>query len=165
MKAQSLSTIKKELKLQSQDDLIQLCLRLGRFKKENKELLSYLLFEAYDEDGYIASIEETLDEAFENINRDSYFYIKKSIRKILRQIKTYSRYSNNKTTEIELLLYFCRKLHNFTPSVFDNVALTNLYNRQIVSIKKKITVLHDDLQHDYMLELEELPEAHINSKS
>ncbi|WP_338733630.1 hypothetical protein [Mangrovimonas cancribranchiae] len=156
MKAERLSNIKKELQLQSKDELLQLCLRLGRFKKENKELLTYLLFEAHDEDSYVASIIKTLDEDFETINTASYFYIKKSIRKILRQIRTYSRYSNSKATEVELLLYFCQKLKDFKPNIFRNKALSNLYDRQIVAIKKKITALHDDLQHDYLLELEEL---------
>ncbi|RSK40293.1 hypothetical protein [Mangrovimonas spongiae] len=156
MKAERLSNIKKELQHQSKDELLQLCLRLGRFKKENKELLTYLLFEAHDEDGYVASIIKTLDEDFEAINTASYFYIKKSIRKILRQIRTYSRYSNSKATEVELLLYFCKKLKDFKPNIFRNKALSNLYDRQIVAIKKKITALHDDLQHDYLLELEEL---------
>ena len=59
MKAASLAQIKKELKLRSPQDIEELCLRLGRFKKENKELLTYLLFEADDEQGYIAHIKES----------------------------------------------------------------------------------------------------------
>ncbi|MBR9757854.1 MAG: hypothetical protein GYB39_07205 [Algicola sp.] len=156
MKAERLSHIKKELQQCSKDELLQLCLRLGRFKKENKELLTYLLFEAHNEDQYVASIIETLDEEFQAINCDSYFYMKKSIRKILRHIKTYSRYSNSKTTEVELLLYFCQNLKAITPSIFKNTALNNLYHRQLIAIKKKIETLHEDLQHDYLLELEAL---------
>lgn len=156
MKIESIVTIKKELKHKSEEELLELCLRLGKFKKENKALLTYLLFESHDEDGYIASVKESLDELFEGINSDSYFYMKKTIRKILRQIRVYSRYSSKKTTEVELLLYFCEQMNELEPSIHRNVTLSNLYERQILSIKKKISVLHEDLQYDYNLLLKSL---------
>jgi len=156
MKIESIVTIKKELKHQSQEELLELCLRLGKFKKENKALLTYLLFESHDEDGYITSVKSSLDELFEGINPDSYFYMKKTIRKILRQIRVYSRYSLKKSTEVELLLYFCEQMNELKPSIHRNITLSNLYERQILSIKKKISVLHEDLQYDYNLQLEAL---------
>ena len=156
MKAATIVTIKKELQHLSKEDLLQLCLRLGRFKKENKELLTYLLFQAHDEESYIESIKETLDEFFKVMNTDSYFYMKKTIRKILRQIKTFSRYSITKTTEVELLIYFCQRLNELKPNIHRNRTLDNLYQRQIISIEKKITEFHEDLQYDYRLQLEEL---------
>jgi len=156
MKIESIVTIKKELKHLSQEELLELCLRLGKFKKENKALLTYLLFESHDEDGYIESVKLTLDELFEGINSDSYFYMKKTIRKILRQIRVYSKYSLKKTTEVELLLYFCEQMNDLKPSIHKNITLSNLYERQVLSIKKKVAVLHEDLQYDYNLQLEEL---------
>ena len=156
MKAVSVVTIKKELQHRSTEELMELCLRLSKFKKENKELLTYLLFESHDEAGYIETVKQELDKQFETINTDSYFYIKKSVRKILRLIKKFSRYSLKKETEVELLLYFCNKLKNFTPSIKRNVTLTNIYDRQILTIKKIVATLHEDLQYDYNLQLEEL---------
>ncbi|MGJ8549281.1 hypothetical protein [Winogradskyella wichelsiae] len=156
MKIESIVTIKKELKHRSQEELLELCLRLGKFKKENKALLTYLLFESHDEDGYIESVKLSLDQLFKGINTDSYFYMKKTIRKILREIRVYSRYSLKKTTEVELLLYFCKQMNDLKPSIHKNVTLSNLYERQVLSIKKKIGVLHEDLQYDYNLQLEEL---------
>ena len=156
MKIESIVTIKKELQHLSKDELLQLCLRLGRFKKENKALLTYLLFESHNEDSYILSVKQTLDTDFDGINTDSYFYMKKTIRKILRQIKIYCRYSLKKTTEVELLIYFCERLNELKPNIHKNITLSNLYERQIVAIKKKISVLHEDLQYDYTLQLEEL---------
>ena len=97
-----------------------------------------------------------VDEQFELINTSSYFYIKKSIRKILRTLKKYIRYSLKKETEVELLLYFCKKLQKFEPNIFRNVTLSNLYHRQIQFIKKKIFGLHEDLQYDYTLQLVDL---------
>ncbi|WP_406683628.1 hypothetical protein N1F78_13180 [Seonamhaeicola sp. MEBiC1930] len=156
MKAVSVVTIKKELKHRSSDELIKLCLRLSRFKKENKELLTYLLFESENEAGYIDSVKAYVDEEFEIINRDSYYYIRKSIRKVLKNIKKYIRYSQNKETEVELLLYFCQKLKYFKPSIKGSTQLQNMYNRQLVLAQKYIASLHEDLQYDYNLLLEEL---------
>ncbi|WP_412984579.1 hypothetical protein [Pontimicrobium sp. IMCC45349] len=156
MKTATVTQLKKELQYRDSEELIKLCLRLSRFKKENKELLTYLLFEADNEVTYIEGIKEEVDEAFDNINTSSYFYIKKSVRKILRTIKKYIRYSLKKETEIELLLYFSEKLKSFYPSINNNVTLTNIYLRQIESIKKKLPALHEDLQYDYNIQLEEL---------
>ncbi|WP_055446423.1 hypothetical protein [Lacinutrix mariniflava] len=156
MKAVSVVTIRKELKHKSNEELAELCLRLSRFKKENKELLTYLLFEADSEAGYIETVKEEMDEQFETINTDSYFYIKKSVRKILRNTKKYIRYSLNKETEVELLLYFCKKLKAMKPSISRNTTLTNIYDRNIEAITKKVLNLHEDLQYDFNMELEDL---------
>ncbi|MDC6366271.1 MULTISPECIES: hypothetical protein [Flavobacteriaceae] len=156
MKAATIAQLKKELQFRSEDEILQLCLRLARFKKENKELLTYLLFEAGDENGYIETVKLEVDELFLDINTNSYFYIKKSVRKILRNLKKYIRYSGNKETEVELLLYFCQKLKVFSPSIQRNTTLLNLYKRQLEYIQKKLSALHEDLQYDYRLVLEEL---------
>jgi len=156
MKAASLKEIKTELNHRSTQELLELCLRLSKFKKENKELLTYLLFESEDEQSFIQSIKAKIDADFEAINTKTFFYIKKSVRKILRELKKFLRYSQNKETEVELLLYFCEKLKEFKPSIKRNTTLTNLYNRQLEFISKKIKTLHEDLQYDYELELENL---------
>lgn len=156
MKPASLKDIRIDLKHRSTTELMELCLRLARFKKENKELLTYLLFESSDEEAYIENVKEHIDSGFSEINTKSFHYIKKSIRKILRETKKFIRYSGKKETEIELLLYFCRRLKDFKPSITQNVAMVNLYQRQIDSIEKKITVLHEDLQYDYGQMLEGL---------
>ena len=156
MKIESIVTIKKELQHLTKEELLELCIRLGKFKNENKALLTYLLFQSYDEEGYIESVKSTVAEMFEEINPNSYFYMKKTIRKILKQTKTYIRYSGNKVTEIELLLYFCECLNKLKPSIFNNTTLTNIYERQITAIQKKTSALHEDLQFDYTLRIEEL---------
>lgn len=156
MKTATIAQLKKELQYRSEDDLVALCLRLARFKKENKELLTYLLFESDHEAGYVEAVKQEVDLQFGEINRHSFHYIKKSVRKILRTIKKYIRYSGNKETEVQLLLYFCETLKDFQPSIFNHTVLTNLYNRQIDFIDKKIEGLHEDLQYDYGMILDEL---------
>ena len=156
MKAASLKEVKTELNHKTHNELLEICLRLSRFKKENKELLTYLLFEISNEEKYVESIQNAMDLEFDSINTDSYFYMRKSIRKILRLLKKYIRYSQSKETEVELLLYFSRRLQDFSPSIFDSKALANLYDRNMDFVKKKILLLHEDLQYDYQLEIEEL---------
>ena len=157
MKAASIRDIKNELSSHTNQELQELCLRLGRFKKENKELLTYLLFDSFDEDSYVASIKNYMDESFETINTASFFYIRKSVRKILRNIKKFIRYSPKKETEVELLLYFCEKLRDFKPSIKRSSQLRNLYNRQLVLAKKVLQDLHEDLQFEFEEKLEDLP--------
>lgn len=156
MKTATVSELKKELKHLSQNELVETCLRLSKFKKENKELLTYLLFEASDESRYIENVKEELLTQFNEINTSSYYYIGKSIRKILRNVKKYTRYSKNKETEIQLLIFFCKQASLITPSIARQVALKNLYWRQVESIKKTTKTLHEDLQYDYELEIERL---------
>ena len=156
MKAASVIELCKELEHLDKEKLKQLCLRLSRFKLENKELLTYLLFESEDESSYIQSIKNQLDTLFLDINTNSYFYVKKSVRKILRRIRKFARYSNQPETEVELLLYFCLKMQDIKPSIFKNKTLTNIYNRQIESAQKKTKKLHEDLQYEYNLHIEDL---------
>ena len=156
MKAATVTEIKKELQHRSSEELLNYCLHLSRFKKENKELLTYLLFEAHDEAEYIEGIKVEVEELFSGININSYFYIKKSVRKILRRIKTYIRYSKKKETEVELLLHFCEQLKNMKPSMTGSVALHGIYKRQIIVLEKSIGLLHEDLQYDYNCILDEL---------
>ncbi|CAM1345133.1 hypothetical protein [Tenacibaculum amylolyticum] len=156
MKAASIKTLKDELKHKNSAELLEVCLKLARFKKENKELLTYLLFEAHDEDRYIEAIKEEMDVMFSEINTKSFFYIRKSVRKILTTIKKYIRYSKKKSTEVELLLYFCMKLKNFKPSIKKSPRIQNVFDTQIRMIKKTMQSLHEDLQYDYNLLLEEI---------
>ncbi|ARV06197.1 hypothetical protein BTO04_05535 [Polaribacter sp. SA4-10] len=156
MKAVTLKKLKDELAHQSTSELIDLCLQLSKFKKENKELLTYLLFDSHNEEGYIESVKEQVDALFEQINTKSYFYIRKSVRKILTLTKKYIRYSKKKETEVELLLYFCLKLKNFKPSINNSPRLLATLDRQVLLIKKAIATFHEDLQYDYLLELNEL---------
>ena len=156
MKSVTLKELSQELTYRTPKELRDLCLRLARFKKENKELLTYLLFESADELAYVQSVKKELDEEFEQINRTSYYFIRKSVRKILKNTRKYIRYSKKNQTEVDLLLHFCARLKSLSPPIQRNTALMNLYNRQIDTIIKKVSVLHEDLRHDYSLELSEL---------
>ena len=150
MKAVSVKELSQELLNRSPKELRDLCLRLSRFRKENKELLTYLLFESSDEESYIESVKQEIDLQFAQVNRKSFYFIKKGIRRILLNTRKYIRYSPHKKTEIDLLIYFCSGLKKFSPSIKKNKALGNLYTRQIGTIREKLALLHEDLQYDYV---------------
>jgi hypothetical protein len=153
VKAASIKELKLELSLRSRSELLELCLHLSKFKKENKELLTYLLYEASDESAYAESVKREVEQLFEQVNKRNTYFIKKSVRKILRVIKKYIRYSGKKETEVELLLCFCIELKKLSSSMKENTVLNNIYSRQIEAIRKAITSLHADLQFDYESEL------------
>ena len=156
MKPVTVSILKKELREHSQEELIEICLQLAKFKKENKELLTYVLFDSSDEDEYIRVIKEEIDSEFSNLNHSSLYFIKKSTRKILRLIKKHIRYSKKKKTEADILLYFCTKMKQLKPAHKRSQQMINMYERQLTMVRKAISFLHEDLQYDFNLELEKL---------
>lgn len=156
MKTATIKELKDELQDRGMDELVNLCLSLSRFKKENKELLTYLLFEAGDEDSYVAAVKNEITSDFEEINTSSIYFVKKSARKILRNVKKYIRYSKHKQTEGELLLHYCQELKRIKPSINQSTQLVNLFERQLTLAKKAIGALHEDLQYDYDLILQQL---------
>ena len=156
MKAATISELKKELKFKTNQELIDYCLKMARFKLESKELLTYLVFESENEDNYVQSVKSYISTEFETISATNYYYIKKTVRKILRQTKRYIRYSKNKETEAVLLMYFCKHLLKVKPSIRHNRVLTNMYNKQLELAGKAIKTLHEDLQYDLFQDLEEL---------
>lgn len=149
MKAATLAQLKKELKDKPANELLDICVRMAKFKKDNKELLTYLIFEAGDERGFIDQVKEELEDAFDEIDIGSLYWAKKGLRKILRNLKKQIRYSGDKVTEVELLMHFCKLLREFDIPYHDYVTLLNMYEGQMKRIRTVIGGLHEDLQYDY----------------
>jgi hypothetical protein len=153
MKTATAKEVRDELKYRTDDELREIILRLSRFKKENKELLSYLLFESHHEDEYIESIKAMIDQKLIDINTSNGYYAKKAVRRILRETKKYVRYSGSKETEVSLLIHFCRSLLETHPRLMQQKVIRDLIQRQVTLIKVRISTLHEDLQYDYEQEL------------
>ncbi len=149
MKAATVSEIKKALKETDSNKVMEFCLRLAKFKKDNKELLTYLLFMADDEPYYVQSAKDVVEEQFREINSSHLYYAKKGIRKALRMTNQFIKYSSEKTTEIELLLHFCELMKDLPFNFHRSTTMKNLYDRQIARIEKAVSSLHEDLQYDY----------------
>ena len=78
------------------------------------------------------------------------------VRKVLRGCKKYIRYSKNKETEVDILIYFCSKVKSVSEYFEYNGSLLSIYDKQLEMVRKKIASLHEDLQYDYGLMIEEL---------
>lgn len=157
MRTASVSEIKQELKALPPAALLEMCLRLTRAKKENKELLTYLLFEAHDPASYIMQLKELIDEELAAADKHNLYILKKNLRKTLRLLNKHLRFPASKAAETEVLLYFCQQLHQHKIPYRKNNALANLYYGQIKKITTAIATLHEDLQHDFTRQLDELP--------
>lgn len=156
MKSATIHELKQEMSQLKPAELSALCLRLARFKKENKELLTYLLFEAHDEDGYIRSVKKEIDEQFEGINLSHLYFVKKSLRKILRGINKHIRYTGSKQAEVEWLTHFLNTLKETGIPLEKNTMINNIYNSQLKKLFAAIHTMHEDLQYDYLRAAEKL---------
>lgn len=144
----SVSEIKKELQNRNKTELLEDCLRLVKFKKENKELLSFILFDSHDLPSFIEKVKGEVDVLFEGMNMSSVYFIKKTTRKILRNLTKYIRFTQSKEIEAELLIYFCNCFHRYKIPVNRSKQLLNIYNGQLKKIEAAIEKLHPDLQYD-----------------
>jgi hypothetical protein len=144
------------IKIKIRYSVIRAVFALGPVQKENKELLTYLLFEAEDVETYISHVKEEMDKGFAEVNRSNNYFAKKSLRKILRFLNKYIKYTGSKEVEITLLLYFCSGYKKLELPKHKNTALTNLYSSQVKKIRAAIGAMHEDLQHDYLGELDQL---------
>ena len=156
MKTASLKEIKTALENEPPDQLLALCLRLAKFRKENKELLDYLLFESSDEQEYVKGVNEMLGEMFLTVNTKNIYFAKKTIRKIIRTANRYIKYTSSETTETEILIFVCEKIIALQINLKKNTALLNLCLSLIKRINKAVNAMHEDMQYDYNKALENL---------
>jgi len=154
MKSASLAQIRKELKTLSREEVSELCEKLIKYKRDNKELLNYLLFESVDEDAYVRAIKEDVSEAFSATNTSGFYLAKKSIRRALRIANKYINYSDQPETELDVLLHFCEELKALDINFKRSKVLVNLYERQLVKINDVYSDLHEDLQFEFKSRVE-----------
>lgn len=149
MKSASLAQIRKELKTLSREEIVELCEKLIKYKRDNKELLNYLIFESIDEDAYAEAIKQDVSEAFANTNTRGFYLAKKSIRRALRIADKYIKYSEVPETELDVRLHFCEEMRNLEIDFRRSKVMSNLYERQVVKIQDAYSVLHEDLQFEF----------------
>ncbi|MDB4927247.1 hypothetical protein [Mucilaginibacter sp.] len=143
-----LQDIKKELQHLSGPKIADLCLRLARHKKENKELLAYLLFEADNEAVFIEKIKAEAGFMFSQLPVRSY-EAAKYLRKILRLLSKYTKFMASKEAEITLLLNFCTNYLQYADKRATYKPLRLILTRQLEKIKTLTGKLHEDLQFDF----------------
>jgi N-methylhydantoinase B/oxoprolinase/acetone carboxylase alpha subunit len=156
MKAPSISKLEKELRTLEPKKVLEICVRLAKHKKENKELLTYLLFDSNDEENYVEDARQKIDVLFTGINRKTSYTTKKGLQKIVRNMTKLIKYSKSKQTELEIRIYFCKKVKASRIRLDSSSVIRNLYYREIEKISVLFSKLHEDLQMDYRGELEGL---------
>ncbi|MBL7921124.1 MAG: hypothetical protein JNJ40_12475 [Bacteroidia bacterium] len=157
MKAAGISDIKKELEHLSQKEVLDLCVALAKYKKDNKEYLGYLLFEAHDKNQFVKEIKEEIDANFEALRSQSnLYYIKKSLRKILRILSKYAKYTDDKGLTAELYIYFCLKLKQSGIPYHKSQMIINIMEGTLKKINTLISTLHPDLQNDFLIDLDKI---------
>jgi hypothetical protein len=156
MNTASLNEIKKEINTLDPEAIAGLCMRLAKYKKENKELLNYLLFEAHNEQAYVASVKELIDELFRDVPAPNLYLTKKVLRKILRFASKQIKYSGIPQTEIELRVYFCTRVKEAKVPLTEGTVLGNLYQQQLKKIETVLNKLPEDIQADYQREIESI---------
>lgn len=144
-----LQDIKKELQHLSGVQISELCLRLVRHKKENKELLAYLLFEADNNAEFLEKVKAETGFMFSQIPVRSY-EAAKYLRKILRLLGKYVKFMASKDAEIELLINFCTGYIQYADRRTSYKPLRLILVRQVEKIRTAIGKLHEDLQHDFV---------------
>jgi hypothetical protein len=150
MKAATVHEIKNALGELPPGRLVDIVLRLAKFKKENKELLSYVLFEAEETDRYVGELKLEMETEFATMNVSQVYFAKKTLRKILRNLNKQARYIGSKSAETELLLHYLWLLKYSGLPVNQTPVLIKLYITQLKKAKKLIDSLHEDLQYEYL---------------
>ncbi|HRH65035.1 MAG TPA: hypothetical protein PLU53_01930 [Bacteroidia bacterium] len=156
LKTASIQELKTELNTLSVTELKQICLRLAKHKMENKELVSFLIFEAGNPELFISKVKEEIDRLFPEINKSNLYLAKKGLRKILRITNKHIRFADTYEAEAELLIHFCEQVKTSGIRYENSQVLMNLYNQQVKKIHAAISRMHEDLQFDYQKELEKI---------
>ncbi len=152
MQKEKLNTLKKELAAAEKSELINFCLRLAKYKTENKEFLSYLIFHEHSPETYISDIKTMIEEGFKVLPKQFYYQIK-GIRKLLRLINKYIKFLGNKEHEAAIILCFCNAFikNGFQKSRQKSMEL--ILERQFKRLEKAVNSLHEDLQFDFNQEI------------
>ena len=152
MKASSISELKKSLARLDHDDLLAACIRLAKYKVDNKELLTYLLDKSSDERAYADEVCAELSLQLP----DTRTLHKKTMRKVVRLMDKWIRYSGNKETEIEVRIHFCRLFVDRRIEFGRCRVKANMYATQLKKIDKALESVHPDLQFDFQYQMEGL---------
>jgi hypothetical protein len=149
MKAASIIELKQELSELPAKTIMELCLRLARYKKENKELLTYLLFESQDEQGFVNAVRKEMDEQFAVLPNANWYLTKKGLRRILRIMSRHAKHSGIVESELDMLIHFCNCCKSAGLSGSKYKAILNIYERQLEKLNGLVKKVHEDLQFDY----------------
>lgn len=157
MKSYSLNDIKKEITHLQQKDLIQLCVNVAKFKKENKDYISFILFESHNKRAYLEDVKNDIKSQIISFEGN---YFKYDFKKKLRVLKSFlvrnNKYLNDKALSVEMYIFLCNELRQDGYPYMKHGEFDTFYGQQIKKISNFIATLHEDLRYDFGQQLEEL---------
>lgn len=157
MRNAGIPDLKKELAHLSQKELIEICVLQARRNKESRDYLSFLLFDAHNKQDFTNDVKSVIDENFAEIQvQSNLYYVKKSLRKVLRIIVRYCGYIKDDALAAELHIYFCLKLKESGIPYHKSQLIVNIMDQQLKRIENLISKLHPDLQNDFSRDLEKI---------
>lgn len=154
MDSPKLSNIRKEINQLPKEILVDYCLKIAKYKTENKEFLYYLLFYNDNTEGYIDEVKKVIDDGFESLPYSDYTATK-VLRRLTRLMNKHIKFIADRPSEVELALYFCTQFINKSSPKTSHKPLIALLFRQLKRIEKIIPKLNEDLQFDYQHEFDE----------
>lgn len=152
---ESLAALKKELGALDRTELVNICARLARYKKENKELLAYLLMYADDPMLYAEKVKPMLDEPFDAPYHSAWAFSKR-LRKALRSITKYQRFTGSLRGEAELSIYLLQRCDADWRAKVNHAGIQRIVLRTIAKTADLIQKMEEDYRSDYTEILNEL---------
>src|SRR5690606_27543554 len=149
MKIATLAEIKKELQHLSPKELIDLITDLSKFSTDNKLFLYFKLYGWEQPDLFAEMVQEELIDDFRNGNQRNAHYAKKSAQAIRRKLNKYLKFTKDKSTQVELISFFCEMLYEYGYLMYRHPVIENLYLMQVGKVERLIGQMHEDLQFDY----------------
>jgi len=156
METASVSVIKKELQNLNKSDLLAYLIRVVKYKKENKELISYLLFECDNDKKFTSDLKEMIIENLIQLNMSHVYYVKKGLRKMIRIMNKYLKYASKSDIKVEVMIFCCQQMNEYKIPYKKSPQLQNMYDSLIKKINIEIDSMHEDLQYDYRKMLTDL---------
>lgn len=139
---------KKEIAKLDAKTLAEICIRLAKYKTENKEFLNYLLFHSYDNQPYIDEIKSDITNTFLSFNQNDYLN-SKVLKGLLTRLNKQLKFIADKNREAEIVTEFCLAfIANVSVRCYYAGLMQVLY-RQFVRLQKVVGKLDEDLQFDY----------------
>lgn len=156
MKVASAQEIRKTLLNMEPREITDVVMRMLRYKKDNKELASYLLYNSSDEQAFVDEITEEINASFAELKYEGAYKYTKQIRKIIRLANKPIRYSGLPSTQVEVLLCILENLKPILSGKHGSNVLSGIYMRQVDIVAKAMDKLHEDIRYDYVKQFERL---------
>lgn len=150
-----LAELKKELNFLSAPELKEVCLRLAKYKTENKELMHFLLFYTDKKDEYVESVKTIIADEFDSLYPGVYMATKQ-IRKLLRLCNKHIKFIATKHLEVEIVIAFCKEFIKHPIISANQRATFMVLVSQLKRLIRLIPKLEDDLKFDYQTQFDEL---------